>query len=151
MKVLSLYLLNKSGGLIYQRDFNPESNGINKLSSNDYLITAGTLHSIHAIVAGLTPPVLYPIQENQTGNQNQTGLFQVETEKFNLFIYQTLTGLKIISIVQKGVSQETATRFMANVHSIYSDYVMKNPFYTLDMPIKCQLFSNKVLLLSEAS
>lgn len=42
MVVLSLYIINKSGGLVYQRDY--QNNVINKLSNNDYLILAGTFH-----------------------------------------------------------------------------------------------------------
>ena len=26
------------------------------------------------------------------------------------------------------------------VYSLYADYVLKNPFYELDMPIRCELF-----------
>lgn len=42
----AILIINKSGGLIYQKEF---GNGIAKLSSNEYLILAGTLHGIHAI------------------------------------------------------------------------------------------------------
>jgi hypothetical protein len=31
------------------------------------------------------------------------------------------------------------------VYEIYSDYVMKNPFYTPEMPIRCELFDNNLL------
>ena len=33
-------------------------------------------------------------------------------------------------------------RVLANqsVYSLYADYVLKNPFYELDMPIRCELF-----------
>ena len=27
-----------------------------------------------------------------------------------------------------------------SVYSLYADYVLKNPFYELDMPIRCELF-----------
>ena len=29
---------------------------------------------------------------------------------------------------------------MSNVYEIYADYVMKNPFYQLDMPVRCEGF-----------
>lgn len=39
--VYALIIINKAGGLIYQRDF---AEGLNKLSVNDYLVLAGTFH-----------------------------------------------------------------------------------------------------------
>lgn len=39
--VYSLIIINKAGGLIYQRDF---QSGLRKLSTNDYLVLAGTFH-----------------------------------------------------------------------------------------------------------
>ena len=39
--VFSLIIINKAGGLVYQREFQP---GLRKLSTNDYLVLAGTFH-----------------------------------------------------------------------------------------------------------
>ena len=39
--VFALIIVNRAGGLIYQRDFH---SGLNKLSINDYLVLAGTFH-----------------------------------------------------------------------------------------------------------
>ena len=40
--VFALIIINKAGGLIYNRAFHEA--GLNKLSTNDYLIVAGTFH-----------------------------------------------------------------------------------------------------------
>jgi trafficking protein particle complex subunit 4 len=40
--VFALIIINKAGGLIYNRSFH--DGGLNKLSINDYLIVAGTFH-----------------------------------------------------------------------------------------------------------
>lgn len=39
--IFSLYILNKAGGLVYNRDY---TEGLAKLTSNEYLIFAGTFH-----------------------------------------------------------------------------------------------------------
>ena len=49
--VYALIIINKAGGLIYQRDF---AEGLNKLSVNDYLVLAGTFHGF----VSLLPPRL---------------------------------------------------------------------------------------------
>lgn len=40
--VFSLVIINKAGGLIYNRTFH--EGGLNKISTNDYLVLAGTFH-----------------------------------------------------------------------------------------------------------
>ena len=39
--VYSLIIINKAGGLVYQREF---QSGLLRLSTNDYLVLAGTFH-----------------------------------------------------------------------------------------------------------
>ncbi len=34
----------------------------------------------------------------------------------------------------------THARAHSRVYNLYADYVLKNPFYELDMPIRCELF-----------
>ncbi|KFY39248.1 hypothetical protein V495_06049, partial [Pseudogymnoascus sp. VKM F-4514 (FW-929)] len=41
MVVFALFIVNKAGSLIYQRDF---AEGLQKLSTNEYIILAGTFH-----------------------------------------------------------------------------------------------------------
>lgn len=40
--VFALIIINKAGGLIYNRTFH--DGGLNKISTNDYLVLAGTFH-----------------------------------------------------------------------------------------------------------
>ena len=40
--VFGLIIINKAGGLIYNKTFH--DTGLNKLSTNDYLVLAGTFH-----------------------------------------------------------------------------------------------------------
>ena len=179
MKVYSLYILNKAGGLIYQNDVNPS---LNKLGANEYLVIAGTLHGVHAIASKLThstniikdDPSYITQNENaslistgksQNSDSNKTGLQSIETDFFNLYVFQTLTGIKFIIItspnpvvhnLQPIDSLGTSSRgelskqctlvndIYNQLYIIYSDYVMKDPFYSLDMPIKSSLFEMEV-------
>lgn len=174
MRVYSLYVLNKAGGLIYQNDINP---GLTKLTANDYLVLAGTLHSVHAIASKLTSTFNQPRQQEsdthanlsllssgrfQNSNANKTGLQTIETDLFNLYVFQTLTGIKFIIITSSNpvvLSTESIDKskfgelklqydqvadIFKKLYIIYSDYVMKDPFYSMDMPIKSQLFEAKI-------
>jgi len=48
---LRLFIVNKSGGLIFQRDFG----SVAKLDTNDTLRLASIWHSLHAIASQLSP------------------------------------------------------------------------------------------------
>ncbi|KAL2838954.1 Longin-like domain-containing protein [Aspergillus pseudodeflectus] len=196
MPVYSLIIINKAGGLIYQREFQP---GLLKLSTNDYLVLAGTFHGIHAITRSITPKipnltipststtpnpssstpshhasastatsaVLSPSSTSAStpggGTQTPTaatpsphptssssswsypnpsvpvtGLETLETEKFRLTCFQTLTGTKFLLFTDPGMSNVEGV--MKSVYELYADYVMKNPFYQLEMPVRCEGF-----------
>lgn len=187
MTIYSLYIINKAGGLIYQNDINP---GLSRLSANEYLVMAGTLHGVFAIASRLTPTALKvstsssgssatssitssnnsisQLNSNSTilsnyskgalnvvSNSNTSGLRSVDTKYFSIYIFQTLPGLKFLLITSpNGISSssggdlnrnaELAESVLRRIYSIYSDYVMKNPFYSLDMPIRVDLFDQKV-------
>ncbi|RKP13768.1 Sybindin-like protein, partial [Piptocephalis cylindrospora] len=121
--IYSIYLINKAGGLIFQRDFN---DGLNKLTSNDYLILSGTFHGVHAIAAKLSPL------------NTSSGIEALETDTFRLYCSQTLTGVKILLLCEP--THQGASDQMRRVYELYADFVMKNPFYTPEMPIRCEKF-----------
>lgn len=86
MAVLALLILNKSGGLIYHRNFNA---GLQQLSSNDYLLLAGTFHGVHAITSVISPSKT----PHAVGTPRlPAGLEVMETERFRMQCFQTLTG-----------------------------------------------------------
>ncbi|OBA20363.1 hypothetical protein METBIDRAFT_43529 [Metschnikowia bicuspidata var. bicuspidata NRRL YB-4993] len=99
-------------------------------------------------------------------NTNSLGLQHMDTDLFSLYVFQTLTGLKFVIITSPGKSgqQNNQTRggssstskgdltrqfqsvgaVYKEIYQFYCDYVMKNPFYALYMPIKCAMFEQKV-------
>lgn len=169
MDIYSIYILNKAGGLIYQNDVAP---GVNKLSANDYLVLAGTLHGVHAIASKLkedtdpSPPSTSSVNAAIIGtgrlldpNTNKSGLQSIETDNFNLYVFQTLSGIKFVIItspnpvVLRGETgsrnelqkqTDVANELFRKLYVAYSDFVMKDPFYLLDMPIKSILFDKRV-------
>ncbi|CAL9731280.1 trafficking protein particle complex subunit 23 [Monosporozyma unispora] len=104
-------------------------------------------------------------------NWNKSGLKQLSTDQFTMYIYQTMTGLKFVAISssvlpsgtgsgennnnagantvningsQYNMGSQIADNLLRKVYCVYSDYVMKDPFYSLEMPIKSDLFDDRV-------
>ncbi|QIW98220.1 hypothetical protein AMS68_003738 [Peltaster fructicola] len=134
MVVFALLIINKAGGLIYNRTFAP---GLQKLDSNDYLILAGTFHGIHAISRSINPaPPVPPAPGNR--RPNTTGIESLESSHFRLTCFQTQTGVKFLLFTSP--EQPNADTVVRRCYEIYSDQVMKNPFYSMEMPIRVEKF-----------
>lgn len=67
-----------------------------------------------------------------------TGLEVLETEKFQLSCFQTLTGTKFLLFTDPAAANVEGV--MRKVYELYADFVMKNPFYQLEMPVRCEAF-----------
>ncbi|KAJ3125466.1 hypothetical protein HK100_010785 [Physocladia obscura] len=127
----SLYIINKAGGLIYLKNY---TDGIATLSSNEYLVLAGTFHSIHVITSKLSPV------------PGSSGIEVLEADLFKMFCIQTPTGTKFLLVTDP--LQSNVDAIMRKIYETYADYVMKNPFYTPEMPIRADLFDlnlNKIV------
>lgn len=164
--VYTLLIINKAGGLVYNRTFNET---LGKLSTNDYLVLAGTFHGVHAITRSLTPsaitsslasqldapppppskssgqPPLPPRASDPSAPSSAaavraqlSGIEVLETGLFRLTCFQTVSGMKFLLFTEP--TQPNVDAIMKKVYELYADYVMKNPFYQLEMPIRAENF-----------
>ncbi|ODV86938.1 hypothetical protein CANARDRAFT_6505 [[Candida] arabinofermentans NRRL YB-2248] len=147
MPIFSIYITSKSGSLLYQKDFKVLNNPITKQNSNDYLVIASTLHGVHAISAKLTPAASAKnyLSSKLPTNSNKTGLRMITTSQFKIYMNQTVTGLEIILFTSPDMGQTKISGIYDKIYQLYCDYVLKNPFYQLEMPIRCKLFDDKLL------
>ena len=72
------------------------------------------------------------------------GINRIVTSSFSIHIKDTLTGLKLILVVASAFPEAAATDLLNIIYTSYTDYVLKDPFYALDMPIRCSLFDKAV-------
>ncbi|TPX34545.1 hypothetical protein SmJEL517_g02837 [Synchytrium microbalum] len=121
--LLSLYIINKAGGLIYQKDYG--EGRLAKLTSNEYLVLA-----VHAIASKISP------------QPNSSGIELLEGDTFKATCFQTLTGTKFLLFTDPG--QPNCELILRRMYELYSDFVMKNPFYNPEMPIRIELFDTNI-------
>ncbi|KAK8126247.1 sybindin-like family protein [Apiospora kogelbergensis] len=151
--VIALLIINKAGGLIYNRTF---GEGLNQLNSNDYLVLAGTFHgpptttpssSISTKPAAASEAAAARAEAGKEGPlpsrpEPPSGLEVMETENFRLQCFNTQTGTKFLLFTD--TMQANVDVAMRKVYDLYADYVMKNPFYQLEMPVRCDMFDRKL-------
>mmetsp|Transcript_11388 Transcript_11388/g.13048 ORF Transcript_11388/g.13048 Transcript_11388/m.13048 type:complete len:139 (-) Transcript_11388:238-654(-) len=131
MQLHNFFIVNKAGGLIYNRSFSSKA----KLNGNDYLVLASTFHSLHSIASQVSPV------------KPHGGIESMEVDTFTLSCFQTQTGLKFFITADRNAP--ALPQFLRRVYQLYADYVLKNPFYELDQVVRCSLFDTKLQLLSQ--
>lgn len=52
--------------------------------------------------------------------------------------YQTVTGTKFLLFTEP--QQPNVDVILKRIYELYADFVMKNPFYTVEMPIRSEKF-----------
>ena len=168
MPVFALLVISKAGSLIYHRTFPTSSStagsqpasgtlglpGTTTLTTNDYLVLAGTFHGVHAITKSLTPkvpsysassedqpPVLNGGPANKTPvfrypnpEAPVTGIESLESSFFKLTVFQTLTGTKFLLFTDP--SMPNTDSLIRGIYERYADHVCKNPFWHVDNPIR---------------
>ena len=125
--LLTLYVNNKAGGLIYHKDF---ASHAAKLDVNDHLRLASTFSGLALILKQLSPV------------KGAVPMTELEADGFVLQSFDTLTGLKFF--VTADPDSRHLDAVLREVYSLYSDFVLKNPFYESDMPIQCEKFDERV-------
>ncbi|KAH3717281.1 trafficking protein particle complex subunit 4-like isoform X2 [Dreissena polymorpha] len=101
-----------------------------KLTTNEKIMLASMFHSLFAIGSQLSPEL------------RSSGIEMMETDTFKLHCMQTMTGLKFIVIGDP--KQAAVDILLKKIYEVYADFALKNPFYSLDMPIRCDLFDSNL-------
>lgn len=156
--VFALLIISKAGSLIYHRTFPTATSSVNgasqttgtlglpgttTLTTNDYLVLAGTFHGVHAITKSLTPRIpTYGSTTIPSGWQPPqpdipaSGIESLESSFFRLTVFQTLTGTKFLLFTDP--SMPNTDVIMKGVYDRYADFVCKNPFWHIDNPIRVE-------------
>ncbi|XP_055918112.1 trafficking protein particle complex subunit 4 [Eupeodes corollae] len=101
-----------------------------KMTTNEKIFLASMFYPLFAIASQLSPEL------------KSSGIEVLEADTFTLHCFQTLTGVKFIMVSETGLTgMDTLLR---KIYELYSDFVLKNPFYSLEMPIRCELFDQKL-------
>ncbi|CDR96843.1 sybindin-like family protein, putative [Babesia bigemina] len=164
MAMIALFITNQHGSLIYYKSLN----GRDAFSSNDAIRLASTLHGLSTIAPKLCVPNSAQVQTllpQPKGNgfrpppERHAGITCIESSSFRLQCYETLTGrddigpavahlslgLKIcIVCTPQGPSREHVNVILSYVYELYADFVQKCPFHQTDMPVRSELFDDRI-------
>lgn len=100
--------------------------GRSKMTTNEKIFLASMFYPLFAIASQLSP------------EPKSSGIEILEADTFKLHCFQTLTGVKFMVVAEP--QQQGMEVLLKKIYELYSDYALKNPFYSLEMPIRCELF-----------
>jgi hypothetical protein len=106
-----------------------------RMTTNEKIFLASMFYPLFAIASQLSP------------EPKSSGIEVLEADTFRLHCFQTLTGVKFMVVAEN--SQSGMDVLLKKIYELYSDYVLKNPFYSLEMPIRCELFDTNLQSLLE--
>lgn len=101
-----------------------------KVTTNEKIVLASMFYPLYALAVQLSP------------DQGSSGIIELESDTFRLHCNQTLTGIKFI--VVSDLKQVGVDQLLDKLYELYSDYALKNPFYSLEMPIRAELFDENL-------
>lgn len=144
--IIAIYIISSNGSLIFDYHSQPSN-----LNADKNIVLASLFYACYAnseqIGLGLASV------DSLAHLPSSTGIKTLEAENFRLDCYETLTKVKfvVISDLSLGSPSTIANKqeFLKKIYELYADYVMKNPFYTLNMPINsdnCSLFKTNLEL-----
>ena len=125
-----------------------------KVSSNDKIRVASIFHSISTIASKISPRIdaragydsflCFRLIQRDLAFLKATGIERINTTNFTIYAKQTMTGLKLILLTSPTFPTGYAQDLLGVLYSSYADFVLKDPFYAVDMPIRCSLFDKAV-------
>lgn len=101
-----------------------------KVTTNEKIVLASMFYPLFALAVQLSP------------EQGSSGIQELESDTFKLYCSQTVTGVKFLVVCdpkQMGIDQ-----LLDKIYELYADYALKNPFYSLEMPIRADLFDQSL-------
>ncbi|KAK6743739.1 hypothetical protein RB195_010811 [Necator americanus] len=106
------------------------------VSTNEKIILSSMFHSLFTIAVQLSPAA------------RSSGIEIMETSQFRLSCLQSRTGVKFVVVTtpSTGIPVES---LLNKLYELYADYALKNPFYAIDMPIRCSKFEEGLKSLLE--
>lgn len=145
--IIAIYIISSNGSLIFDYHSQPSN-----LNADKNIVLASLFYACYAnseqIGLGLAN-----LDSLSHMPPHSTGIKTLEAENFRLDCYETLTKVKFVVISDLSLSLPSSIAnkqdLLRRIHELYADYVMKNPFYTLNMPINsdnCSLFKTNLEL-----
>lgn len=152
--IIAIYIISSNGSLIFDYHSQPSN-----LNADKNIVLASLFYACYAS----SEQIGLALNNSDSSSKYQSsslfndgpicnGIKTLEAENFRLDCFETLTKVKFLVISDLSLCPNLITGankqdLLRKIYELYADYVLKNPFYTLNMPINsdnCQLFKTNL-------
>ena len=127
MGLYSLYIVNSSGTLIYQRNL---QTNLPKLDDNDYIRIGSTFHTLNAMAKQAAPVV-------------SGGIDTLYTDTFAMKCLETRTGFTFFLLADRRAPDSDLSEVLSAVYRDFSDSSIKIHFTRTDKKSKLKNFKRE--------
>lgn len=101
--------------------------------------------AVHHMARVITP---IPVNSDSGNSKSQapsepSGIQTIETPETRIHCYESITGAKFILVTDSRIPN-TARDALKLVYEAYTDYVLKNPFYSPNQPFNFEFFNARL-------
>ncbi|KAH8862827.1 Trafficking protein particle complex subunit 4 [Schistosoma japonicum] len=125
-----------------------------RLRPNDRIHLASMFQPLHSMARLLSPipdsefSLIAPANDKKTQRVWNSGIQTLETECCRVHCLETYTGVKFLLITD--VKLPMASReALRRVYEAYTDFVLKNPFYSPNQPFNYEFFTNQIKIICD--
>lgn len=138
--IIAIYIISSNGSLIFDYHSQPSN-----LNADKNIVLASLFYACYAN----SEQIGLGLANNDSSSQNfhSAGIKTLEADNFRLDCFETLTKVKFVVISDLSSRQVDKQDLLRKIYDLYADYVIKNPFYTLNMPVNsdnCSLFKTNL-------
>ncbi|ELP88216.1 synbindin, putative [Entamoeba invadens IP1] len=128
-QIHTVMIINKAGTSRWMKNYTEK---MQYRKENDPLIFASSFHGFSIVASQICPTL-----------KESEGIQKIQTNNFVLQCLHTKTGVKFI-VIGSLQSAPILGDFLKELYKLYADYVLKDPFIILEMPIRSKKFEAKV-------
>lgn len=120
-----------------------------RLRPNDRIHLAGMFQPLHQMARHFSPipDTKFHISSEHGEKKSQhvfnSGIQTLETPCIRVHCFESTTGVKFLLVTDIKLPP-TARESLRRVYEAYTDYVLKNPFYSASQPFNFDFFTNQV-------
>ncbi|GAA57171.1 trafficking protein particle complex subunit 4 [Clonorchis sinensis] len=125
-----------------------------RLRPNDRIQLASMFQPLHQMARHLSPVIdsssdpSDSVEKSQTTNIWNSGIQSLESSACRIHCLESKTGVKFL-LVTDAKLPSACRESLRRVYEAYTDYVLKNPFYSSNQPFNFDFFTNQVRTICE--
>ena len=136
------FIITNQSGLLH---YSQAHESYEVVSTNILIGLASRFYSLDNLQSTIVPERAKAIyQKSDLDFINKSRIQDIETSTFRLSVFQSVTGLRFVLITDAETPAKQNQSSLQLIYRAFTDFVLKDPFYSVDSPINNRQFTSEV-------